>query len=158
MSRANKKRIATEVKAALRDAASRARLGAQQIVDMREAVAGSTHPDAIRVRKLLALADRAPTYADRVKCLTSAWNFTKDYVDSRGPSKGGTLGARTKKELAVEWQKQILHRVKRMLAAGRSDANIAAILASETRIANEQARAPRTVSRFVAQVRKRMQK
>jgi hypothetical protein len=66
----------------------------------------------------------------------------------KGASSGGSASARSKKKTAAEWQIKLLPRVGRMLEGGRTDSNIAAILAADAGQSAE------TVRKFVAGIRK----
>jgi len=78
---------------------------------------------------------------------------------------GGDKGSQKTKALAAVWQRKITRQVERMLKGDKTDENIATLLASDTRILDpdtgkeiQPARAQRTVAKFVAEVRARLEK
>lgn len=73
-----------------------------------------------------------------------------------GWSKGGYGGAKTKKDIAATWQTTIQPEVERLLAAGRTDWNIANRVAPKTADEPKDRRDPETVRKFVAKVRKEL--
>lgn len=149
MSRAEKDWLAAKIQAYLRWIESEA-----QIADMLEATAGSTHPDAVAARDMLTYAREAGTPKKRKYFLRCAWNHAKDFVYSRGPSKGGSESSKTKKKTAAEWQGQILPRARQLVRTDKTLTNIAATLASNTETKTKPARSVETVRKFVAEVRK----
>jgi hypothetical protein len=62
-------------------------------------------------------------------------------------SKGGKRAAEKKKSVAIDWQTKIKPKVKRYIAAGKTDSNIGALLASDV------GRSADVVRKFSAKVR-----
>lgn len=149
MTRAERERIAADTKRGLLDAAARARRGAEQVAEMRMATAGSTHPDAVRVQELLALAERAPTHAERVNCLRSAWDFTKDYM-RRGQSEGGRTTGDQRADAKVDRKAEVLRVAKQLWADNPSMSR-----ASVARILSERGRGGEEALRKLLPARKR---
>lgn len=71
---------------------------------------------------------------------------------ARKSAEGGAKAARSKQARAADWQRRIEPQVRRYLAAGKTDSNIAALVADDVE------RAPETVRRFIARLRAKLQK
>ena len=101
----------------------------------------------IRRLQRMGASDRATLLLERLDAEITAKLSELRRVRA-GHAKGGSIAARAKKRRALAWQSTIAPKVRQLIEAGKTDSNIARLLARDVRRSSD------TLARFAARLRK----